>query len=182
MKLSPKTFLVALEIPPAPFFKGGAAGRGSNGFTLMEVIVTIVAAGILGVIFMNFMGTAMSRSVRSVLNVEAEANAQALMELIVSDYAVEINKADPSGALETIRTRSFPVGNYPGAAIQGRRYVTLNNTTGDLTVLPESTTSGDTLRVVVVWNIPEVPETGGTAITTLLTRTRRNAEDPAVAF
>jgi prepilin-type N-terminal cleavage/methylation domain-containing protein len=153
-----------------------------KGFTLVEVIVTIVAAAILGVIFINFMGTAMSKSTRAVSNVEAEANAQALMEQIVSDYAVEINKADPSGAIETIRTRNFPVGNYPGAAIQGRRYVTLNNTTGDLTVLPESTTSGDTLRVVVVWNIAEAPETGGTAITTLLTKSRLSAADPAVAF
>ena len=66
----------------------------------MEVIVTIVAAAILGVIFINFMGTAMSKSTRAVSNVEAEANAQALMEQIVSDYTVKINEAGLPDALD----------------------------------------------------------------------------------
>ena len=54
-----------------------------------------MATAILGVIFINFMGTAMSKSTRAVSNVEAEANAQALMEQIVSDYAVKINEGCP---------------------------------------------------------------------------------------
>ena len=40
------------------FFK--TIHSGSKGFTLVEVIVTIIAAGILGAIFVNFMGTALS--------------------------------------------------------------------------------------------------------------------------
>jgi type II secretory pathway pseudopilin PulG len=157
--------------------KGGAIERREGGFTLVEVIVTIVATAILGVIFINFMGTAMSRSTRAVLNVEAEANAQALMEQIVSDYAVEINNANPSGALETIRNRSYP--NYLSSAIN-RRYIRFD-TNGNEEILPLGTTS-DTLKITVVWDIPDVTEAGDTAITTLLTNSRRSAGDPAVAF
>jgi prepilin-type N-terminal cleavage/methylation domain-containing protein len=159
------------EIPSASFAKEGTFEASTCGFTLVEVIVTIVATAILGVIFVNFMGTAMSRSTRSVLNVEAEANAQALMEQIVADYTVEINKADPSGALSTIF-------NKPYGSTVSKQYITFNSS-GDQVVSGNST---DTLKITVVWDAPDAPDVRGTAITTLLTNSRRNMGDPPVAF
>lgn len=121
------------EIPPAPFAKGGGTatdfrrkssssahgfpplskgGQGgfAHGFTLVEVIVTILMAAIMGAFFIQFMGTAMSRSTRAVENVHDEAAAEALMEQIVADYVAEINKDDPSLALGTIKSKSYGAG------------------------------------------------------------------------
>ena len=64
------------------------------------MIVTIIATAILGVIFINFMGTAMSKSVRSVEMVRDEATAEAPLERIVADFVFEMNQADPSQALQ----------------------------------------------------------------------------------
>jgi len=76
----------------------------------VEVIVTIIAAGILGAFFIQFMGTAMSRSALAVENVRVEASAEALMEQIVADYVAEINKSNPSSALATIKAKSYGSG------------------------------------------------------------------------
>ena len=151
--------------------KGGAIERREDGFTLVEVIVTIVATAILGVIFINFMGTAMSKSTRAVSNVEAEANAQALMEQIVSDYTVKINETGLPDALDFIFKKDY------GTSVT-KKYITFSPS-GDQV---ESGSATDTLKITVVWDISDIPQTGGTAITTLLTKSRWSAGDPAVAF
>ena len=74
-----------------------------RGFTLIEVIVTIMATAILGVIFINFMGTAMSKSVRSVEMVQGEASAEAVLERIIADYVLKMNQ-DSATALGLIKT------------------------------------------------------------------------------
>ena len=74
---------------------------GSKGFTLVEIIVTIVAAGILGAIFVQLMGTALSSSWNSVEIVRDEANAERLMERIIGEYVALINN-DPDTALDII--------------------------------------------------------------------------------
>ena len=74
-----------------------------RGFTLIEVIVTIIATAILGVIFINFMGTAMSKSVRSVEMVQGEASAEATLERIIADYVQKMNQNNDT-ALGLIKT------------------------------------------------------------------------------
>ena len=74
-----------------------------GGFTLIEVIVTIIAAAIVGVIFINFMGTAMSKSVRSVEMVQGEASAEATLERIIADYVQKMNQNNAT-ALGLIKT------------------------------------------------------------------------------
>ena len=75
----------------------------TRGFTLIEVIVTILAAAIVGVIFINFMGTAMSKSVRPVEIVQGEALAEATLERIIADYVNKINQNEAT-ALGLIKT------------------------------------------------------------------------------
>ncbi len=89
-----------------PLTKGGQGGF-APGFTLVEVIVTILMAAIMGAFFIQFMGTAMSKSTRAIENVRDEAAAERVMEQIVADYVAEINKANPAAALGTIRGRSY---------------------------------------------------------------------------
>ena len=84
----------------------------NKGFTLVEVIVTIIATAILGVIFINFMGTAMSKSVRSIEMVQGEASAEATLERIIADYVFKINQ-DSSTALGLIKTDiGLPIQKY----------------------------------------------------------------------
>ena len=84
----------------------------SKGFTLVEIIVTIVAAGILGAIFMNLMGTALNSSWNAVEIVRDESNGEGLMERIIAEYVADINN-DPDTALNNVVT------NYDGQTIDG---------------------------------------------------------------
>jgi prepilin-type N-terminal cleavage/methylation domain-containing protein len=85
---------------------------GSHGFTLVEVIATIVAAGILGAIFIQLMGTALNSSWNAVEIVRDEANTEKVMEQIIGDYVENIN-SDPANALNTMVT------SYSGQTIDG---------------------------------------------------------------
>ena len=73
-----------------------------NGFTLIEVIATIIVMGILAAFFIHFMGTALNDSWKSVEVVEGEAKAEGLMEKIIADYVEEIND-NPNNALAEIK-------------------------------------------------------------------------------
>jgi prepilin-type N-terminal cleavage/methylation domain-containing protein len=88
---------------------------GSKGFTLVEIIVTLVAAGILGVIFTQFMGTALDASWNAVEIVRDEAGGEGVMERIIADYVAYINNDsdDPDSALIDIVT------DYHGKTIEG---------------------------------------------------------------
>jgi hypothetical protein len=59
---------------------------------MVEVIATILVTAIIGAIFINFMGSAMSRSVRSVEMVRGEADAEAVLEKIIADHALKMNQ------------------------------------------------------------------------------------------
>jgi prepilin-type N-terminal cleavage/methylation domain-containing protein len=112
----------------------------SRGFTLVEVIVTIVAAGILGAIFVNLMGTALNSSWNSVEIVRDESNGEGLMERIMADYVADINN-DPDNALGNI------VANYNGQTIDGITITTqyiLFDAGGN-----ENTGGSDNLKVVL---------------------------------
>jgi type II secretory pathway pseudopilin PulG len=136
----------------APLKEGGQ-GEFLKGFTLVEVIATILMAAIMGAFFIQFMGTAMSRSTRAIENVRNEAGAERLMEQIVADYVAEINKADPSLALGTMKGKSY------GTDVT-MQYVTYNSSGAE-----QAVALSKTLKVAV--NAP------GRSLTTLLTESRQ---------
>jgi prepilin-type N-terminal cleavage/methylation domain-containing protein len=84
----------------------------SKGFTLVEIIVTIVAAGILGAIFVQLMGTALNSSWNAVEIVRDESNGEGVMERIIAEYVADMNN-DPDNALGNVVT------NYNGQTIDG---------------------------------------------------------------
>jgi type II secretory pathway pseudopilin PulG len=57
-----------------------------SGFTLIEVIVTITFAAILGALLIQFMGTKITSSAELVASVDKEAQLKAVMEDITRDY------------------------------------------------------------------------------------------------
>ena len=60
--------------------------RSQNGFTLVEVIITILVASILGLIFLQFMGTSMTGSVEPVIRVQNAFTIEQIMEKMTADY------------------------------------------------------------------------------------------------
>ena len=91
--------------------------RRCRGFTLVEIIITLLAAGILGAIFINLMGTALSDSWSTLEMVRDEASAVQAMEHIIADYVTEMN-SDPANALDTI-IANRDNGDYgPNVAMQ----------------------------------------------------------------
>ena len=146
----------------------------SKGFTLVEVIVTIMAAGILGAIFIQFMGTALNSSWNAVEIVRDEADAEKVMEQIIADYVANINN-DPAAALNNMVT------TYNGQTIDGI-HITSQYTAFDDFGNEVSPTSNDTLKVVLSSSGPVSPAiTGRYSLTTILTNSR-TANDPIVPY
>jgi prepilin-type N-terminal cleavage/methylation domain-containing protein len=137
-----------------------------RGFTLIEVIVTIIAAAIVGVIFINFMGTAMSKSARPVEMVQGEALAEATLERIISDYVLKINQNDATalGLIKTdIDSKAIYGANVTAAYVD---FDTNGNEISDSSKLR-------TLKVTVA--------VAGNDLVTILTKSRK-AGSPAMPF
>ena len=150
----------------------------SKGFTLVEIIVTLVAAGILGAIFIQFMGTALDSSWNSVEIVRDEAGAEAVLERIVAEYVADINENPPDNPLGNVVT------NYDGQTIDGitinTQYIIFDAVSGnEIEVDPGPT---DNLKVVL-----QAPSQVSPAIrlrhplTTVLTNSR-TTDDPIVPY
>jgi prepilin-type N-terminal cleavage/methylation domain-containing protein len=91
-------------------------GNSSGGFTLVEVIVTLMAAGILSVFFINFLGAALDFSWKSVEIVTSDAETQGKMEEIIAYYTSKIND-DPDSALSAV------VSNYKTDGLVDTKYI-----------------------------------------------------------
>ena len=136
----------------------------SKGFTLVEIIVTLVAAGILGAIFIHFMGTALNASWNAVEIVRDEAGSEGVMEEIIADYVEAIN-SDPDTALSTLETNNTN-GNY-GPNVNMARI----DFDGAGNEIPSA--GSDNLKVVIRMVGPAAPAiTGRFPLTMILTKSR----------
>jgi prepilin-type N-terminal cleavage/methylation domain-containing protein len=137
-----------------------------RGFTLIEVIVTIMATAILGVIFINFMGTAMSKSVRAVEMVQGEASAEAVLERIIADYVLKMNQNNDTalGLIKTDIDNKIIYGDNVSAT-----YIIFDSGNA----VPDLVGPYRTLKVTVA--------AAGNDLVTLLTRSR-NTNSPPVSF
>ncbi len=148
----------------------------SKGFTLVEVIATIVAAGILGVIFIQFMGTAMDSSWNAVEIVRDEAGGEGVMEQIIADYVEAINSS-PAGALQTIVDK-ITNNDYGGNVTWN--YIEFNSSGDEIN---RGAVATDNLKVVLQASGPAAPAiTGRYPLTMILTQSRREAEDQKVIY
>jgi prepilin-type N-terminal cleavage/methylation domain-containing protein len=94
----------------------------ARGFTLLEVIVVLVVAAILGTILVTFMGTSLSESVQTVVRVRNTYDLGKVIENITADYKKMI--ATDATPLATIKSNV-------GAASSG----TINNAYGSYKVM-----------------------------------------------
>lgn len=133
-----------------------------EGFTLIEIIATIMMAGILSAIFIQFMGTALMRSGDSVNIVRDEASIEGLMEEIISDYLKEINNNSPENALSTIKAKNY------GSDVT-MEYIQFD---GDGNEQPSG--SSNYLKVTI--------QATGHKLTAILTKSREKTDDPIVKY
>ena len=151
----------------------------SKGFTLVEIIVTLVAAGILGAIFIQFMGTALDASWNSVEIVRDEAGAEALMEQLIAYYVADLNSEDDT----TNKNALANIDAYDGNTIEGitiaTQYIQFDVSGNEIVVDPGPT---DNLKVVL-----QAPSQVSPAVrlryplTTVLTNSR-TINDPVVPY
>ncbi len=139
--------------------------RSASGFSLVEVLATIVVTAILGAIFINFMGTSMSRSVRSMEMVQGEADAESVLERITADYVLRTNQ-NGATALDLME-KAINVQKLYGATVSAR-YVSYTNGVEDGTAANQRT-----LKVTVA--------ASGNDLIVLLAQTR-NPNSPPVLF
>jgi len=133
-----------------------------KGFTLIEIIATIMMAGILSAIFIQFMGTALMRSGDAVNIVRDEASIEGLMEEIISDYLKEINNNSPENALGTIKAKDY------GSDVT-MEYIQFD---GDGNEQPSG--SSNYLKVTI--------QATGHKLTAVLTKSREKDDDPIVKY
>ena len=146
----------------------------NNGFTLIEIIVSLVVAGILSIFYFHFMGTAMSSSWKSVELVAGEAKAEGLMERIIAEYVELINQppqAPPNDALTLIKLResTYESDPYFGSPVT-MQYITYDSAGNEG---PAGGTSN---------NLKATVEAPGNDFTTILTKSRNEATDPIVYY
>ena len=142
-------------------------GNSAGGFTLVEVILTLLAASILSVFFINFMGTALDFSWKSVEIVTSDAEMAGKMEEIIAYYTSKIND-DPDSALSSV------VSNYNGQSINDVLVTTqyIGFDSGGNEIDPASSVTF-VLKVTAKGHANE--------IVTILTDSR-NTDDPAVRY
>ena len=143
-----------------------------NGFTLIEVIATVAAMGILAAFFMHFMGTALEDSWQSVEVVVDEAKAEGLMERIIAEYVELINGNNPANALATILSRE---SSYESDVDYGMP-VTMDYILFSTGGVEQIVTAG------VSRNLKITVESPGDNLTTILTRSRTDSDHPPAIY
>jgi prepilin-type N-terminal cleavage/methylation domain-containing protein len=136
---------------------------GSAGFTLVEIIVTLVIMGIMVLFFINFMGTAQTESWKSVELVAGEAAAEAKIEEIIAYFTSKIN-SDPENALSVVMGSDF------GSDVV-KEYITFDNSGNEIVL-----TSGTSQNLKITVEAP------GNNLSTVLTKSRSGAGDPIVNY
>jgi prepilin-type N-terminal cleavage/methylation domain-containing protein len=102
-----------------------------SGFTLVEIIVTLIVGSILGVLLMQVMGTSIERSTRPLVNEQQELGLAQIMENMTADYkGLLLNDATPLATFND-RVRDGNVEGtsdpYYGAYTATLKFLTFTN-------------------------------------------------------
>jgi prepilin-type N-terminal cleavage/methylation domain-containing protein len=103
-----------------------------KGFTLIEIVVTVVVAGILGVLFLQVMETNLTGSIEPLRGVRDTFSLNQVMERITADYRNLI-----SDSLTPLATLKGRIGNQ-GDEIENGMYGSYTVTYNDYIVFDDS--------------------------------------------
>jgi prepilin-type N-terminal cleavage/methylation domain-containing protein len=139
----------------------------ARGFTLVEIIATIVIMGILSAFFIHFMGTALADSWKSVDLVAGEAAAEAKLEEIIAYFTSKINDDSQLDNAISIVASQFS----DDATLE---FIVFIVSDGSGVEAPDLSGENRTLKVTV--------EAPGNNLTTILTQSRTESSDPKVGY
>jgi prepilin-type N-terminal cleavage/methylation domain-containing protein len=81
--------------------------KNSRGFTLIEVIVSLVVAGILGAMLVTFMSSGVMQSATPVIIAQNGTYLNAIMDKMTADYRYNMSHALVTGASRTTGFNNF---------------------------------------------------------------------------
>ena len=108
--------------------------RNEKGFTLLEIIVTLIVAAIMGAMLVQFMGTSMIRSAEPVVRVQQGFSLNEAMEKMTADFKKLL--AQDTTPLATLKSY-IENGNDPnstpyyGSYTWQTKYVTFNSSNNE---------------------------------------------------
>jgi prepilin-type N-terminal cleavage/methylation domain-containing protein len=131
-----------------------------RGFTLIEIIISLIVAGIMGAMLVSFTGTILQNSSKGVFDMVEFYRRNQIIDNITADYIAQIHL---SNTLQLLKT-DIDNGSYDTSfADVSAAYITYTNTDPPV---EQSAVSGDYLKVTTS------PASGidGTAIDVLFTQ------------
>lgn len=143
-----------------------------RGFTLVEIIIALIVAGILAIFYFHFMGTAMDFSWKSVELVAGEAQAEGLMEKIISDYVLRINQNPDTALAQMVAREAIYESDADFGSPVNMEYIAYDSS-GNQSPVPSPATSNN-LKVTV--------EAPGNNFTTILTKSRNDTSNPVAYY
>jgi prepilin-type N-terminal cleavage/methylation domain-containing protein len=85
-----------------------------NGFSLIEIIVTLVVAALFGTMFLQYMGTSLTKSAEPVIDVQKAYETGKIMESLIADYKkLLLMDENPLTTFETYIANGNIEGNTP---------------------------------------------------------------------
>jgi prepilin-type N-terminal cleavage/methylation domain-containing protein len=132
-----------------------------SGFTILEIVITLIVASILGAIFLEFMGTSVQKSYVPVENARKTLAINEILELMNADYRKLIRES--STPLEEFRTRVESLAYAGGDYTFETAYVAFTDEIDSATFQDVDENAENRVFKVKITH-------GGRSITTLFTR------------
>jgi prepilin-type N-terminal cleavage/methylation domain-containing protein len=142
----------------------------NKGFTLIEIIATIIIMGILSAFFIHFMGTALDNSWKSVELVAGEAEAEGKLEEIIAYFTSKINVNDDTQIDNALSIVKSHVESEFSEDVT-MEYIVFNSSGAE-----EADGSGENRNLKVTIEAP------GNNLTAILTKSRTDSSDPKVGY
>lgn len=138
----------------------------NQGFTLLEVVITLIVGSILGAILVQFMGTSMKNSFEPVIMVQNANGALEIMEKLNSDYKMRLltSTDNPLHDFKGDVEGGWIIGNTPyfGVYTPVTKYITFDVVTNVEDVAPDPAPHPRVLKVTITH--------GGQSLTALFTK------------
>lgn len=100
--------------------------RSNDGFTIIEIIVVMVIAGVLGSMLLPFFGKSLTRSTSTLVNTRSHQYLIKTIERISADYHLQMT-ANPTGGLATLKANIE--GNAYGSYTAETKYMAFDSGT-----------------------------------------------------
>jgi len=114
------------------------------GFTLLEIIVTLTVASVLGTVIFLYMNTSLTRSTEPIARIQKTYSLNQIVEQITADYKKLLDT--DSNPLATLQGRI--AGNTYGQYTQQTAFITFSGPVSGL--YSEITNSGDRILKVAI--------------------------------